>query len=164
MVDGSFCDANELNLAKKIETTLTVILAFTVGKDDIKIYINQLSKSIRFIKKCLDENREVFDDKLYVLSVIAFNSVINKSVFKDKLQGDISEKIAQIQYALKENNLQKSLSLINQIEKNSFKTVLCSIIEVGDLEKILEESIKSMDEKDAVSKLAKLSILKSINK
>lgn len=164
LVDGSFCDANELNLEKKIETTLTVILAFTVGKDDIKIYINQLSKSIRFIKKCLDENREVFDDKLYVLSVIAFNSVINKSVFKDKLQGDISEKIAKIQYALKENNLQKSLSLINQIEKNSFKTVLCSIIEVGELEKVLEESIKNMDEKDAVSKLAKLSILKSINK
>lgn len=164
LVDGSFVDLNEVSLGKKIETTLSVILAFTIGKDNINIYINQISKSIRFIKKSLDENRTVFNDKLYVLTVVSLNAVIHKAVFKDKLEGDISDKIENIQNILKENNLEKSLKILNEFEKNSFKTVISSIIDVEDLEKLLEDKIGKIGEKEAISSLAKLAILRVINK
>lgn len=164
LVDGSFADSSSMGLTDKITTTLTVILAFTMGKDDINLYMNQISKSIKFIKKSLDENGDVFTDKLFVLTVVALNSVVKKAVFKDKLEGDISERIEKIECVLKENNLQKSLDLITQFEKNSFKTVISSIIDVEELEKLLEAKIKDANEKAVISRLAKLAILKVINK
>lgn len=164
LVDGSFADSSNMGLTDKITTTLTVILAFTMGKDDINLYMNQISKSIKFIKKSLDENGDVFTDKLFVLTVVALNSVVKKAVFKDKLEGDISERIEKIECVLKENNLQKSLDLITQFEKNSFKTVISSIIDVEELEKLLEAKIKDANEKAVISRLAKLAILKVINK
>ena len=78
--DGAIANVNESNMEKKIESTAIAMLAFTLGKDDINIYANQLQKSIKLIFKFIVNNVGNIKLDLVLLTALALKSSIVKGL------------------------------------------------------------------------------------
>lgn len=152
--DGSFADVNKHNLYNKIETTAMVLLAFTLGKEDIGIYANQLTKSIRFLVKEFQENSSIFDERLLTITAAAFKS----SSFKDLMNETLNIQINSILQALTDERI---LRLVNSTSKISLRDIATVIFNMSVNGKTITEQIVINEEKNSIYSLAKLGVLKS---
>ena len=142
--DGSFNNFGNIDLESKLETTVVALLAFTRGKEDITSYINQLTKSIKFIFKSIDEGDKILNKKLSALTVIALESLIVKGIAKGNLKQQIEGKIKNLSY----DNLAAS------------KNMVIYMLNLPHDIKYIEGNIK--EEKNSIYELAKLAILKNL--
>ena len=142
--DGSFNNFGNTDLESKLETTAVALLAFTVGREDITSYINQLTKSIKFIFKSIDEGDKSLDKKLSALTVIALESLIGKGIAKGNLKQQIEGKVKNMSY----DNLAAS------------KNMVIYMLNLPHDIKYIEGNIK--EEKNSIYELAKLAILKNL--
>jgi Ca-activated chloride channel family protein len=153
--DGSFVDVNNDNLYNKIETTAMVLLAFTMGKEDIGIYANQLTKSIRFLVKEFQENSSIFDERLLTITAAAFKSCSFKDLMNETLN-------MQVNSILKVLTDEKVLRIVNSTTKISPRDVASVIFNMSADGKTISEQITIKEEKNSIYSLAKLGVLKSI--
>lgn len=89
--DGAIANLTESNMEKKIESTAIAMLAFTLGKDDINIYANQLQKSIKLMLKYVGDNIGNIKLDLVLLTALALKSSIIKGLAKGSLKQQIEE-------------------------------------------------------------------------
>ena len=89
--DGAIANVNESNMEKKIESTAIAMLAFTLGKDDINIYANQLQKSIKLMFKFIGDNVGNIKLDLVLLTALALKSSIVKGLAKGSLKLQIEQ-------------------------------------------------------------------------
>lgn len=89
--DGAIANLTESNMEKKIESTAIAMLAFTLGKDDINIYANQLQKSIKLMLKYVEDNIGSIKLDLVLLIALALKSSIIKGLAKGSLKQQIEE-------------------------------------------------------------------------
>lgn len=87
--DGAIANVTENNMEKKIETTAIAILAFSLGKDDINIYANQLQKSIKLMLKYIGDNVGNMKLDLVLLTASALKASIIKGIAKGSLKQQI---------------------------------------------------------------------------
>lgn len=158
--DGSFADETKDNIYNRLETTALVLLAFTMGKDDITMYTNQLSKSVRFIYKAIEENESFYDNKVSLITLFALKSSIAKGIFK----GQLKEKDEALMLKLKSklNVDEITLSLLNSSGKVVLKDIASLLFNLSDDNKFIQEKLVISKEENSIMALAKLGILKSI--
>ncbi len=141
--DGSFATYNEKTLTKRIETTAFTTLAFALGSEDIKIYINQLNKSVDYLIKFIDEEQVKENEKLHNLVEIALKACLIKGFLKGKVLERTNERFKGRQ----EGSIKKQI------------IPLFSRSENGDS---IEETFVIKEEKESIYELAKLAVLKAL--
>ncbi|MFL0246594.1 VIT and vWA domain-containing protein [Candidatus Clostridium stratigraminis] len=161
--DGSFCDEDKNNMYNRLKTTALVLLAFTSGKDDITMYANLLSKSVRFLFNSIEANEKLYDSKLSLITIFALKSSIAKGLLKDNL----IEKGHAIFEKLKENiDLTAGegiLNLVNYSGRVVLKEVSPYIFNFSKDDNCIKERLIIGKEENSIEALAKLGILKSSN-
>lgn len=101
--EGAFVDYGEQSLQKKIEGTTIGILAFTLGKEDITIYSNQMNKAVKFLIKHLDESEDIFNEKLILLTFLALKSCITKEFIKQLNRNALENYLEKLQKIMDDN-------------------------------------------------------------
>ncbi|MCM8711146.1 VWA domain-containing protein [Clostridium sp. SYSU_GA19001] len=158
--DGSFADISKDTMYSKLETTAMVLLAFTMGKDDIGIYMNQLTKSVKFLLKALDENKNWIDEKLLVKIGLALKSCMDKGILKEQLEEQCKNEISQISMSLYNSSVRERL--LSSSERLKLRDIAPFLFKLSEDRKSIVESIVIKEEKDSIYSLAKLGLLKSI--
>lgn len=139
--DGSFSNYNNMEVRNRLEATAMCILAFTVGEEDIGIYINQINKSIEFILKNIEYYK--MDEKLYFLIETSFKAAYDKGVIKRKIVESVIE-------------------LIKNDEQVELKRRLISLFQISNDGRSINENIFLGTEKNSIFDLAKLAILETL--
>lgn len=96
--DGSFADAEEYDLNSRVETTAMALLVFACGKEDMGLYGNQISKSVKFILKTLSENSSL-NPKSKVKALLSLRAIVENGSVKGNLKEQIEERISIIDIA-----------------------------------------------------------------
>lgn len=158
--DGSFVDTDKVTIYDKIETTAMVLLAFSLGKEDINIYLNQLNKSARFLIKAIEENKAVLDERLCVLSALALKASFGKGIVPAALENAYFDILSSIKLNLATN--ESVTNLLESTSKLSLKVIAPFIFTMSKDNKAVVEKIILKEERNSVLSIAKLGVLKSI--
>lgn len=158
--DGSFADADKVTIYSKIETTAMVLLAFSLGKEDINIYLNQLNKSARFLIKALEENKSLLDERLRVLSALALKASFGKGIVPALLENQYLDILSSIKQSLAAN--ESVINLLESANRLSLKAIAQFIFTMSKDNKAVVEKIILKEETNSVLSIAKLGVLKSI--
>ncbi len=110
------------SLESNINYTVKAMLAFVMGSEDVKIYTNQLNKSLEFLNKSLEKpdlelNREEYKNILLALSLS-----IQKDVALSLQKGNIEKKIHELQEKFELHNIdlmQIQNEFISEVEHQS---------------------------------------------
>ncbi|SKA83927.1 Ca-activated chloride channel family protein [Clostridium sp. USBA 49] len=157
--DGSFCDYDKINFYNKSETTAMVLLSFTIGKDDILIYSNQITKAVKFLINNFYENSNLYSEKLLNITALALKSCVLKGILNNKINEKCEELINEIKTILQDK--EEILYVLNLTSKFSLKTIAPFIFNLSSDKRKIEEKIVIGEEKNSIFNLAKLGILKS---
>jgi Ca-activated chloride channel family protein len=158
--DGSFVDADKTTIYSKIETTAMVLLAFSLGKDDINIYLNQLNKSARFLIKALEENKAILDERLRILSALALKASFGKGIVPVVIENQYYDILSNIKLSLEAN--ESVIKLLESANKLSLKAIAPFTFTMSKDSKAIVEKIILKEERNSVLSIAKLGVLKSI--
>ena len=120
--NGAFgINAND-TLENNIKYTIKTILAFMIGKGDIKIYKNQLNKSLMFLNKTLQDinliNELNLNKQDYVSLLLVYRLSIKKDVVSSFHKNNIENKIQEIEEKFKDQNLSE-----DEIQKEFIKGI-----------------------------------------
>ncbi|MFA9398670.1 MAG: VIT and VWA domain-containing protein [Clostridiaceae bacterium] len=111
LADGAFSDSSETRVAYKLKSTAVAVLSFTLGKEGINNYINQINKSIKFMLRGLENNIDEIDENLYKLIILSFKSSLNKGIVKGNIKLILETKVKEVMF--NENQVsEEALSLI----------------------------------------------------
>ncbi|MCB2360359.1 VIT and vWA domain-containing protein [Clostridium estertheticum] len=108
---GAFGINAKDTLENNIKYTIKTILAFMIGSGDIKIYKNQLNKSLEFLNKTLQNININLNDKLnlkkqdYLSLLLVFKLSIKKDVAMSFHKENISKKIQEIEEKFQYQNV-----------------------------------------------------------
>jgi Ca-activated chloride channel family protein len=158
--DGSFVDVNKERLYNKIETTAMAMLAFTMGKEDIVIYVNQLSKSVKFLIKAYEESEIWFDGGLCSITALAFKSAIDKGILKGQLQEQCGNMLEQLKFKLQGYGSENAINVLNNPARITLKSIAPIVFNMSPNGKTIAERIIITEEKASIYDLAKLGVLK----
>lgn len=162
LADGAFCNKKEEELQNKIESTVVSILAFTLGKEDVKIYMNQINKALRYVIKATKENEKLLDEKLAYIVVLALKSSIEKRLVRQPSRSIIEDYIEILKDRIKENKYVHIEDILTRGKNSELKNATSSMISLNKEEKMNEESLISSKDTQNILKIAKLAIQKTL--
>ncbi len=99
--DGSFLDYGEEDDAEILETSLRSLLAFLMGTETTSIYLNTVSKGLRFVMEILSEDQKLITERNYMLFLMAYHLAEKKNLLKDRsrnLKESLSTHIYNLKY------------------------------------------------------------------
>lgn len=160
--DGSFSNINEEDNYKKIATTASVLLGFTMGKEDILLYMNQLNKSIKYLLQSIQKNSNEYDVPLYTITALALKAALEKDILKGTMEMLVQDSIEMIKTKLVGKSSEMVLKILNSSIRSSLKDIARCLFKVSKDGKYIEEVLNIKDEKNSIDSLAKLSILKAL--
>ncbi|MGH4139848.1 VIT and vWA domain-containing protein [Clostridium sp.] len=104
---GAFGINVEDSLESNIKYTTKAMLAFILGNEDIKMYTNQLNKSLEFLSGALKNNGLELNKDEYMKLLLVFKLSIKKDIVLSFYKENIQKKIDEIQakYQLKDIDL-----------------------------------------------------------
>lgn len=140
--DGSFSSINLKSDYNKFETTLYTLLAFSLGNEDIFIYINQLNKAMEFVLNSIDYNEDFQYLKINELVELTIQASLNKGFLKGRI-------------------LERALKNIEQIELENIQKKLIPYFKKSSDGSCIEETFNLDSEKENIKDFAKLAILKT---
>ena len=160
LADGAFVDYEDNSIEDKIETTAMVLLAFSIGNDDIDIYLNQLNKSIEFIyNSCIDPNFKL-ENRIAKMTIIALKSGIEKKIFKIKNLEKVQKTVSNLYKVL--NEREDAKEILNNLGEYSFKKNVISLFKVSEDGNSINEQIVISIENNSIFSMAKLAVLKGL--
>lgn len=160
--DGSFANMNARKNYEKVATTARVLLGFSIGKEDVLPYINQLNKSMRYLIKAMQEYNNEYDEALYEITALALKAALEKDILKGTVEQLMEESVEQIKTKLHGKNRDIILNILDNPIRTSLKDIARCIFKVSKDGKLIEEALVIKEEKDSIDSLAKLAILKAL--
>jgi Ca-activated chloride channel homolog len=159
--DGSFVDSNKDRLYNKAETTAMALLAFTMGKEDLTIYINQLSKSIRFLLRAFEENEVWFDEKLCTITALALKSCGDKGILKGQFQESCGSIMNGLRFKLQGFGNEKAVSIIDSTSRISLRIIAPLLFAMTSDGAGIQEKVVITEERNSIYDISKLGVLKT---
>ncbi|MFT5871669.1 MAG: Ca-activated chloride channel family protein [Clostridium sp.] len=138
---GAFGINAEDSIDTNIKYTLKAILAFIIGTEDIKMYTNQLNKSLEFLNKALGKDDLEINKEEYLNLLLLFKLSIKRNIALSFHKENIEKKINEIE------------------EKFQFKN-----IDIIKIQKDFIDGLKneSKDSKDTLDFIIHTAILKTV--
>lgn len=162
LADGAFCNKKEGNLQQKIESTAVSILAFTLGKEDVKIYMNQINKALRYVIKATKENEKLLNERLTYIVVLALKSSIEKRLVRQSSRSKIEDYIEILKDKIKENKYMHIEDILTMGKNSELKNATSSIISLNKEENVSEESLITSKDTQNILDIAKRAIQKTL--
>lgn len=160
--DGSFANIKEDKNYEKIATTARVLLGFTIGKEDILLYKNQLNKSIKYLIQNMQASAIEYDEALYAITALALKAALEKDILNDTMEKLVKDNIEMIKTKLYGKSSENILRILDNPIRASLKDIARYLFKVSKDGKYIEETLTIKEEKDSIDSLAKLSILKAL--
>jgi Ca-activated chloride channel family protein len=160
--DGSFANIKEEKNYEKIATTARVLLGFTIGKEDILLYKNQLNKSIKYLIQNMQANANEYDESLYTITALALKAALEKDILNDTIEKLVKDNVEMIKTKLYGKSSENILRILDNPIRKSLKDIARYLFKVSRDGKYIEETLTIKEEKDSIDSLAKLSILKAL--
>jgi Ca-activated chloride channel homolog len=160
LANGAFVDYEDNSIEDKIETTAMVLLAFSIGNDDIDIYLNQLNKSIEFIyNSCIDPNFNL-ENRIAKMTILALGGAIEKKIFKVKNLEKAQKTVSNLYKLL--NEREDAKEVLTNLAEYSFKKNVISLFKVSEDGNRISEQIVISIENNSIFSMAKLAVLKGL--
>lgn len=145
--DGSFLDYGEEDESKILETTLRSLLAFLLGIETTSIYLNTVSKGLRFIMETLSENQKLITERNYMLFLMAYHLAEKKNLVKGRsktMKDKLSSHVGELKYKESLEEVEDLVMKASVVQKK-FITAASMNISKADIEsahEIFEGEIK----------------------
>jgi Ca-activated chloride channel family protein len=154
--DGAFIDPEDTDYEDRVETTAMILLGFTLGEEDITVYINQIRKAVEFILKAVESEAE-FDDRIYALIGLSLKSAVDKGVLKTRSFEKSLEAVNKLISVL----IQHKSAMVKDIERFNKEGMLMNEVlsYFKDYEGGLEPSDLKNYSKKSIYALAKLAVM-----
>jgi Ca-activated chloride channel homolog len=160
--EGSFSNLEDMSLYSRIENTLTSLLAFTLGREDIGIYVNQINKAVGFLLATLEENENEYDQKLHTLLLLACKACLQKEILRGRVKDQVESTFDEVVELAASKKYVGVLNVINANSMDTFKTFTAAVLGITKEYSKREEEIFSRDSKNAVSELALLALSRTL--
>lgn len=102
---GAFGINVEDSLESNLKYTIKAILAFIIGSEDVKMYTNQLNKSLEFLNGALKNNDLNLSKEEYLNLLLVFKLSIKKSIALSFHKENIEKKIHEIEEKFQLQNI-----------------------------------------------------------
>ena len=138
---GAFGSDVEDSIETNIRYTIKTILAFIIGSEDIKIYTNQLNKSLEFLNQALRRNDLDLNKEEYINLLLVLKLSIKKNIALSFYKENIEKKINEIEEKFELKNVDV-LQIQNEFIKglseasNGSKDTLSFIIDTAILKTV----------------------------
>ena len=109
---GAFGSNVEDSLESNIKYTIKAMSAFIIGSEDIKMYTNQLNKSLEFLNQALRKNDLVLNKEEYLNLLLVLKLSIKKDIALSFYKENIEKKIREIEEKFELQNVD-----LNEIQK-----------------------------------------------
>ncbi|WP_032121397.1 VIT domain-containing protein [Clostridium amazonitimonense] len=162
LADGAFCNKKEENHTKRLESTLISILAFTLGKEDVKIYMNQINKSLRYVLKSIEDNEGILNEKITHLVILALRSSIEKKLVRQPSRSIIEDHIDKLKNIIKENKYMDIQYISNSDRNIDLRDSTAFMLSLNEEKNIKEEFLINFKEGQNILDIAKLAIQKTL--
>jgi Ca-activated chloride channel family protein len=137
-----------------------VLLAFSIGNDDIDIYLNQLNKSMEFIyNNCMDPNSKL-ESRIAKMTILALNGAIEKKIFKVRNLEKAHKTVSNLYKILTER--EDAEEILNDLTEYSFKKSVISLFKINEDGSSISEKIVISVENNSIFSMAKLAVLKGL--
>lgn len=113
LADGSFSDINESNINNKLRNTSIAILSFVLSEVEITNYMNQISKSIKYLLKAIKENKSDIDERVLYLASVSLKAASNKGAVKGAMKLQVSDAIKDYEFPQTRTLKDMATGLIN---------------------------------------------------
>lgn len=154
--DGAFIDPEDTDYEDRVETTAMIILGFTLGSEDITLYVNQVRKAVEFVLISIEDDSE-FDNRVYALIALSLKSAVDKGILKTRNSERASKAIEKLSGLLIDKNLAKVNEIAGFRREGKLKEEVLAYFEQ------YEEGIEVQESKDynkkSIYELAKLSVV-----
>lgn len=160
--DGAFCNYDEASLYRKLEGTATTLLAFTLGKEDVNIYLKQINKALKFVIKNLNENEKMFDEKLTIITLLALKSCILKGTLKAANVGEVENAIIGIKNLIDRNRYMEIDFVDSPNKSESIRNSAAFMLGLNKEHSLSAEQILRQEESKSIYDIAKLAITKTL--
>ena len=160
--DGSFLNLGEEELEDILETTLRSLLAFLVGSETNSIYLNNVSKALRFVINMLTKEERLITERNYMLIRIAYDLAEKKNLVKERIRG-VQQSLVGIVSDLKyKESLEEVSDLVTQASPVQKKFITAGTLNISKSYVEGAEAIFERDIKSNISNIANIAIAKAL--
>jgi Ca-activated chloride channel homolog len=154
--DGAFIDPEDTDYEDRVETTAMIILGFTLGSEDITLYVNQMRKAAEFILRSTEDDAE-FDDRIYALVALSLNSAVKKGILKARNSERSLKAVRKLVEILSEHNSNIAKDIDNFGKNGNLKQEVFSYFE--KCEGGMEVQEPKNYSKKSIYELAKIAVM-----
>lgn len=156
--DGAFIDPEDTDYEDRVGTTAMIILGFTLGSEDITIYVNQVRKAVEFILKSIEGNGE-FDHSINALAALSLKSSMDKGILKARNMERSSKAVEKLINILKSHDSIKAEDIEEFQREGKLKEGVIYYFEKFEGGLQIKESINY--NKKSIYELAKLAVMET---
>ena len=161
-VDGGFYNFGEKAVYKKLNSNVLSLLAFLLGDEDINIYINQINKSLKFIIDYLDYERDIFDERISVLSLITLKLALEDDIVKPKYRQNALEAEGKLEQLIREKRYIELESIYSCKDIKDMKNIISLVLGLTKAYSKDAHKTLNLEEKNNLNEIAKVAIAKTL--
>ncbi|HCW73981.1 MAG TPA: hypothetical protein DHM90_09535 [Clostridiaceae bacterium] len=160
--DGSFLDLGEETTERILETTLRSLLAFLVGSETTAIYLNNVSKSLRYVMNVLREDEKLITERNYMLLRVAYDLAEKKNLIKGRTRDINTELISKISDLKYRESLEEVGDLVTKASPVQKKFITAGTLDISKSYVENAHEIFEMDIRSNITNIANIAIAKAL--
>ena len=160
--DGSFLDLGEESEDAILETTLRSLLAFLVGSETTTIYLNNVSKALRYVMNTLSEDEKHITERNYMLLRISYDLAEKKNLIKGRtrdIHGALVSKVSDLKY---KESLEEVGDLVTKASPVQKKFITAGTLNISKSYVENAHEIFEMDIRSNITNIANIAIAKAL--
>lgn len=160
--DGSFLDLGEETTERILETTLRSLLAFLVGSETTAIYLNNVSKSLRYVMNVLREDEKLITERNYMLLRVAYDLAEKKNLIKGRTRDINIELVSKISDLKYRESLEEVGDLVTKASPVQKKFITAGTLNISKSYVENAHEIFEMDIRSNITNIANIAIAKAL--
>ena len=160
--DGSFLDLGEETTERILETTLRSLLAFLVGSETTAIYLNNVSKSLRYVMNVLREDEKLITERNYMLLRVAYDLAEKKNLIKGRVRDINIELVSKISDLKYRESLEEVGDLVTKASPVQKKFITAGTLNISKSYVENAHEIFEMDIRSNITNIANIAIAKAL--
>ncbi len=160
--DGSFLDYGQEDEEEILETSLRSLLAYLLGTETTSIYLNTVSKGLRYIMETLKENQKFITERNYMLFLMAYHLAEKKNLLKSRTRSMKDELESQITSSKYKDTLDEVEDLVIRASTVQKKFITVASLNISKAYIESSHEIFEGEIKKNITKIANMAIAKAL--
>lgn len=160
--DGSFLNLGEEEPGAILETTLRALLAFLLGNETTGIYLNNVSKAMRFAIGLLSSHPRLLTERNYLLVRTAYALGEKKNLIRKRAAEAFSELTLQVSDMKYRETLEEVADMVTAASSVQKKFIAAATLNVSKTDGEEAEAIFERDIKSNITFIANIAMAKAM--